>query len=172
MQADVQTDVIQIDSDSDDDDLLGDFYATIRDGNEVLPFAMLENDFDAPIPEAPTQISEPTPSPELVTDPEVLYQLYLDKVLEVFPDICHDHVRLLYDTRVQAFGPQRSTSASEDMSQGVIMQILDAEKYPKQKDTTKKLKRKRSTVSDGERDDDEFATVDRPRLRLQETQEA
>ena len=172
MQVAVRRDAIQIDSDSDDDEPCGSFSTNSENGNELLQFALLEHDLDLLVPAVVAEKTEPHVPAGIVTDPEVLYQLYLDKVLEVFPDICRDHARLLYDTQLQALGPQRSPRIIEYMSQGVIMQILDSEKYPKQRDTKKKLKRKRSTESNRESESENFEKADRPRLRLEETQEA
>ena len=172
MQVAVRRDAIQIDSDSDDDEPCGNLFTDSENGHQVLPFSLLEHDLDLLVPGVIAEKTEPDVPASVVTNPEVLYQLYLDKVLEVFPDICRDHARLLYDTQLQALGPQRSPKIIEYMSQGVIMQILDSEKYPKQRDTKKKLKRKRSTESNRESDSENFEKVDRPRLRLEETQEA
>ena len=168
----MQVDAIQIDSDSDDDEPCGNFSTDSENGNELLPFALLENDLDLLVSGVVAEKTESGVTAGIVTDPEVLYQLYLDKVLEVFPDICRDHARRLYDTQLQILGSQRSPRIIEYMSQGVIMQILDSEKYPKHRDTKKKLKRKRSTESSRESENENFERADRPRLRLEETQEA
>ena len=170
MQVAVQQDAIQIDSDSDDDEPCGNFSTNSENGNGLLPFSLLEDDLDMLLPGVIAENTGPEVPARIETDPEVLYQLYLDKVLEVFPDICRDHARLLYDTQLQGLGSERTPRIIEYMSQGVIMQILDSDKYPKQRDKKKKLKRKRSTESN--RESDNFERVDRPRLRLEETQEA
>ncbi|KAL8814477.1 MAG: hypothetical protein Q9223_006306 [Gallowayella weberi] len=77
------------------------------------------------------------------------YDGLLQKVLEVFPDISHDHVKSLYESH--------STAAlSPDgipLSENIISQILDVGKYPKERDRQNELKRKRSQFdnSDDER---------------------
>ena len=77
-------------------------------------------------------------------------------VVEVYHDICHDHVRRLYDAHILAFVPQIGISPRDQVCQELIMQILDAEKYPKERDRKKELKRKRSTAVDS--DEEEAAT--------------
>lgn len=72
------------------------------------------------------------------------YEFCLKEITEIFPDISHDHVQHLYDKHndalIQAFANGR------EFSQSLIEQILDAGKYPKEKDRLreiKELKRKR-----------------------------
>lgn len=76
------------------------------------------------------------------------YGTCLKEVVEVFPDISHDHVKKLYDEHsvpmLHDFANRRNLSLS------VIEQILDAGKYPKEKDRLreiKELKRKRENCS-------------------------
>ena len=172
MQVATRQDAIQIDSDSDDEEPCGNISANREDGNELAPFALLEHDLDLLVPRVVAEQPEPNVPAQIVIDPEVLFQLYLDRVLEVFPDICRDHARLLYDTELRVLGPQSSPRIIEYMSRGVIMQILDSEKYPKQKDTIKKLKRKRSTESNRESENEDYGRVGRPKLGIDEAQEA
>ena len=100
--------------------------------------------------------------PAIVTDPKILYQLYLDKILEVFPDICLDHARSLYDARCRGDQEYQVDGSDDDISQLIIMQILDAGKYPKEKDKKKKLKRKRSSESGSDGEEAEWLDPDRP----------
>ena len=68
----------------------------------------------------------------------------LEKILEVFPDISHEHCREIYDA--QMLNPVQG----QPISQTLITEILDKGKYPKEKDRQKELKRKRLTNSDDE----------------------
>ncbi len=87
------------------------------------------------------------------------YQTCFNGVVEVFPDISHDHVQQLYDARLEDAEtlqvPLLSTTP-ENVSQEIIMKILDGGgKYPKEKDRIKELKRKRSMKLNS--DDEEAA---------------
>ncbi|MCJ1384544.1 hypothetical protein MMC17_007661 [Xylographa soralifera] len=172
--------VIEIDSDTDSD--------TENGANPFAPFFDLET-IDQAFPDIPDYAgyessnaeqtalphriaTEDAYRPVLITDPEVLYQLYLDKILEVFPDVCHDHLRTLYDTNAAAFPVERSQLVDEELSQAVIVQILDAEKYPTEKEKKKKLKRKRAEGSDGEEDEVNYTRPSRPKITAAEIQDA
>ena len=72
------------------------------------------------------------------------YDACLQEVLEIFPDISRDHVQHLYDA--QLLQPRNGQA----IAQHLITQILDAGKYPKEKDRLKELKRKRFADSDEE----------------------
>ena len=103
-------------------------------------------------------------------EPEVLYQLYLDDILEVFPDICLDYAKELFDTQIQQFPPDGTVACIKFLSERVASQIIEKEdSYPKESAKRKKLKRKRSSSreSDSESDDD-WRTEHR---RLQSAQE-
>ncbi|KAL8828722.1 MAG: hypothetical protein Q9191_002430, partial [Dirinaria sp. TL-2023a] len=75
------------------------------------------------------------------------YNSCLVDILELFPDISHDHVKQLYDSELQGSGPNRTQTS---VVQHLIDQILDSGKYPKEKDRLKELKRKRYLDSDEE----------------------
>lgn len=75
------------------------------------------------------------------------YDSCLIDILELFPDISHDHVKHLYDSELQGSGPNRTQTF---LVQHLIDQILDSGKYPKEKDPLKELKRKRYLDSDEE----------------------
>ena len=89
-------------------------------------------------------------SPQLPHRPNVEVQIAscfdscLEKILEVFPDISHEHCREIYDA--QMLNPVEG----QLIAQTLITQILDKGKYPKEKDRQKELKRKRLTNSDDE----------------------
>ena len=68
----------------------------------------------------------------------------LVKILEVFPDISHEHCREIYDAQMLNPGE------GQLIAQTLITHILDKGKYPKEKDRQKELKRKRLTNSDDE----------------------
>ncbi|TKA71273.1 hypothetical protein B0A49_03860 [Cryomyces minteri] len=69
----------------------------------------------------------------------------LEKVLEVLPDICHEHVLGIYRTLNGGNGP-----SNIDHSGRVFEQIFQASSYPKDRDRRQQLKRKRSTSDDDE----------------------
>lgn len=74
------------------------------------------------------------------------------EVTEVFPDICHDHVRRLYDNHV---GLLTLDHDQDRLAQVLIEEILDHGGYPKERDRLKalnELKRKRDDLGS---DDDE-----------------
>ena len=75
------------------------------------------------------------------------YDSCLIEILELFPDISHDHVKHLYDSETQGSGPHRTQTL---LVQYLIDKILDSGKYPKEKDRLKELKRKRYLDSDEE----------------------
>ncbi|SLM40238.1 hypothetical protein LPUS_10983 [Lasallia pustulata] len=91
--------------------------------------------------------------PDLPTQQAPSFEECLGRVVEVYPDICHDHIRQLYDTQVLAFVPQAGLSPQDQISQLLILQILDTDKYPKESDRRKELKRKRSVTLDSDEED-------------------
>ena len=163
----VPREIIEIEDDSTDEDDAWRHFVTLED-DDALAY-LPQNSTDIETPPLDAALSSALVSPSLdnpyspVTDPEILYLLYFEKVLEVFPDICHEHIRLLYNARTRAFGEQQSAAPQDDISQGVIMQILDTGKYPKEKDKKKELKRKRSSGAAGDEDDAEWTAQDRPK---------
>lgn len=133
-----ETEIIDLGSDSEgldfsNEDLLtlDDIEATFEgDGNDPddLRFGRIP---DVPRPQ-PFQI-----------DTRTRYEICLSGVLEVFPDISHDHVRQLYDTWTKDDGTNDGVNERNVVPE-ITTQILDAGKYPKEKDRMKELKRKRS----------------------------
>ncbi len=71
------------------------------------------------------------------------YQACLPEILEVFPDISHDHVQQIYDKDFEAIGPYERHNNTT--AQRLIGKILDNGNYPKEKDRIRELKRKRSS---------------------------
>ena len=78
------------------------------------------------------------------------YEACLTEILEVFPDICHAHVRKLYDVELQKV---ESDSQRANISQVLILSILDEKTYPKEKDRINELKRKRSNMLDSDEEE-------------------
>lgn len=70
------------------------------------------------------------------------HQICLHGILEVFPDISHNHVRQLYDKDIDTLRPQ--DWQINTAIQRLIEKILDGGKYPKERDQIRELKRKRS----------------------------
>lgn len=161
----IQREIIEIeDGNSDGDNAWGQFF-TLEDDDtfDYVPDDITDVEtppLNAAVPLAPVRLFSSSPYPS-ITDPEILYLIYFEKVLEVFPDICHEHVRVLYNARTRAFGEQQSAAPENEVSQGVILQILDTGNYPKEKDKKKQLKRKRSSGSGSNEEDTEWTANDR-----------
>ena len=161
----MQREIIEIEDDSSDEDDAWRHLITLDDNDafDYLPKDTTDVETppsDAALPSVPVSPSSGSPYPS-ITDPEILYLIYFEKVLEVFPDICHEHIRLLYNARTRAFGEQQSAAPKDDISQGVIMQILDTGNYPKEKHKKNELKRKRSSGSGSSEEDTEWTAKDR-----------
>lgn len=112
------------------------------------PNANLDLDFDGGLldqellnmEEAVMMPAEPPMDVDTASD----YETCLQEVLEIFPDISLDHVKHLHDA--QLLQPRDG----QTIAQHLTTQILDAGKYPKEKDRQKELKRKRFADSDEE----------------------
>lgn len=101
----------------------------------------------AQLPQRP-RMSSPAAQPVPIRPPTSLsYERCLSEVLELFPDISRDHVKILYDTKLQH---DRTESPPPTIVQDLIEKILEKGKYPKEKDRLNDLKRKRSRDSDQE----------------------
>lgn len=87
------------------------------------------------------------------TDVRSQYEICLSEVLEIFPDISHDHVRQLYETWIQA-NELQVRFQEQNLSIELTTQILDAGKYPKEKDRINELKRKRSQVLNSDEEEE------------------
>ena len=141
--------VIEIDDDSEDsrDPHLKDFMTTeelhdLRETVDATPASYPHSyNFDGA---APPIDNVPKPSPNE-------FETCLQQVLEVFPDISHDHVQTLYD---ELLAGETQVAVGAPIPELLIAQILDGGKYPKERDRQRELKRKRSTTkqdSDDER---------------------
>ena len=62
------------------------------------------------------------------------YDGTLQEILQVFPDISHDHVQELYSKHIE----MRSPYQAETPSQVLIDKILDGDPYPKERDKKKR----------------------------------
>ncbi|KAI4154582.1 MAG: hypothetical protein LQ340_001573 [Diploschistes diacapsis] len=104
-------------------------------GGQLTPSDL---DFDSPTLGTPvTPAKAPGPPP-------VEFEIVLQQVFEIFPDICPKHVKTVYDERVSSYAP------ADNLGEIVIMQIAEnGEKYPRQKSTLK-----RKTGEEAERGDD------------------
>lgn len=73
----------------------------------------------------------------------------LNRLLEVFPDIAHDHVLRLCRSRV------RQGTCGPELCDVLVAHILDSGQYPKERDRRLELKRKKREDTDGmeQRDD-------------------
>ena len=89
--------------------------------------------------DTPGRPTEPLMNVDILLD----FDACLREVLEIFPDISHDHVQELYDVQLP------HPVDGQTVAQNLITQILDKGKYPKEKDRLKELKRKRFADSDG-----------------------
>lgn len=136
-------------SDDDQDVRLEDFLSPeelqAAVDRSLLPFRL------SPGPQNPPDrnASNPRVIPSMQIPVAAGYDLCLQNVLDVFPDISHDHVKALYDSHpTDALSPD-----AVPLSEEIISQILDTGKYPKERDRQNELKRKRSEMgnSDDER---------------------
>lgn len=80
------------------------------------------------------------------------YETCLNEILEVFPDISHDHVQHIYSRHMESMGPYERQDNT--VAQRLVENILDGGNYPKERDRIRELKRKRC---DRNNDDEEAA---------------
>lgn len=140
--------VIEIDDDSDDgqDVRLEDFMtaeeleSTLRRPLDVKSGSYTPGTHHDWNTLPPDDVPRPSPIP---------FVPCLEQVLEVFPDVSHDHVKVLYDKYSES-GPLTS---GPTLPEQLIAHILDGDRYPKEKDRLNELKRKHLTTqnSDDER---------------------
>ena len=126
-------------------DLLSEEDTDGQDESENLFFDAFMNDDVSGLPTSP--LPDPMPAP-YTTGPPTVYSPYEDclaEILEVFPDISREHVQSLYNNRTHQDNPYGQSAA-----QILIDTILDAGKYPKERDRIKELKRKRSDKNSDE----------------------
>lgn len=136
---------IEIKDESDDDqDVRLEDFMTAEELNAVLQGPLVGPVHQEPYENLVSPMTEGFPSPAMAT-----YEQCLQEILEVFPDISHEHVKELYD------GRQRGGVVASDipMPEALISVILDGGKYPKERDRLNELKRKRLSElnSDDER---------------------
>ena len=116
-----------------------------------------------PVEGSPSRPKEPA-------RPVVEFDIVLQQILEIFPDICPSHVRDIYEERVSSYPP------AENLGEIVIMQIAEnGEKYPKAKTKKPARKRKSDEGSDEEEDEDlvaEYTSKDRPTASAADIDEA
>ncbi|MCJ1245416.1 hypothetical protein MMC30_002620 [Trapelia coarctata] len=108
------------------------------------PFENLNGEPEAPVEDARPVIAAPPAPPVSPPDPEESYKLFLSKLLEVFPDHCRDGLKKLYDSRFTDGESPKSRTSVEEFAVEVILQIVHADKYPKETDRRRNLKRKRA----------------------------
>ena len=111
-------------------------------GPHAGPSAPAEHLPQRPRARTPARTSESIASPALPS-----YERCLTEILELFPDISHDHAKKLYDAEVEA---PRQGGSPLTIARDLIEKILDKGKYPKEKDRLNELKRKRLRDSDEE----------------------
>lgn len=113
-----------------------------HDGGHTEPESDSDDEMIA-FMELPDEVEVVGPT-EPVSEP---YAICLEKVLELFPDIAHDHVRKLWEA-----GQTSSTIGREETvtSQQLVEVLLDGGSYPKERDRLRDLKRKRESADDPE----------------------
>ena len=133
MQPDAtQGQIIEIEDDSENDDFQLDEFFEI--GAFEDPFNR-DDLLESTLPRVPS--------------PTTSHRACVDRVLEVFPDISRDHLQQLYDARITT----PTTTRDDDVFGDLVRQIADAEKYPKEKDRLRELKRKISEVLNSDQED-------------------
>lgn len=95
-------------------------------------------------------IPEPADLWQSHIDEREYYEVCLAELLDVFPNISHDHVRQLYDVELEKI---ENDSQRADITQNLILGILDGKTYPKEKDRINELKRKRSNALDSDEEE-------------------
>nr|POE72314.1 e3 ubiquitin-protein ligase [Quercus suber] len=81
----------------------------------------------------------------------------LDRVLEIFPDISHEYVRMLYDNYAE--NGDYETLPGPARFDNILEQLLESGVYPKQETAARQRKRKRESSSSI--DDSEWTRADR-----------
>ena len=150
--------VIDLDS-HDDSSSLSDGHISLnsqRSSNETTP-GLMNNDLSIMGDFHPNlTVTDPGRRDSRIPDSRAPAQSFEEcciDVTEVFPDICHDHVRRLYDKHL---GPLIIHQYPHNLAQVLIEDILDHGGYPKERDrlkTLNELKRKRDDL--GSDDDNE-----------------
>ncbi|KAK4693198.1 hypothetical protein P7C71_g4153, partial [Lecanoromycetidae sp. Uapishka_2] len=122
--------VIDLESDSDDSETYDEYIASSDIEEGVGAIRINRNDL--------ATISEGSGTRNMVDS----YESCLNEILEVFPDISHEHVQQIYEKHIQVTGPYQPPEVT--VAQTLIEKILDKGTYPKERDRIRELKRKRS----------------------------
>ena len=100
-------------------------------------------------------------------EPPLSYEAYATQVIEVFPDVSHDHLELLWTERVPPAGSlERPLFKQDQIAQTVILQLIEKTDYPREKPKLIAPKRKRSSVIDSSEDELADWRVKRVKLRF------
>jgi hypothetical protein len=133
----------------DDEDLAGEPSLTIADVEAV---------FDGGEPQEPSTELNAVPSPanpgNAPEDGHASYTKCLEDLSCIFPDICSEYVRGLFDTWMQVRRYGQNSDQIHDACHDLTVQILDASSYPKEKDRIKELKRKRSQALNSDEEEE------------------
>ena len=79
------------------------------------------------------------------------YEFCLKEITEVFPNICHDHVKTLFDRHCL------NIQNGEEAVHLLVEQIISSGEYPKERDRQRKLKELKRKRADQPSDDEEAA---------------
>ena len=112
---------------------------TISDGTASFD----GNNLQAPVNGA-LMMNMPSTSSASEGNDQVLFERCLENLSEVFPGIDSKYVQGLFDTWAQAPRPRTHVDQIDVASHDLTMQILETKTYPREKDRTNELKRKRS----------------------------
>ena len=144
----------------------------MRSAHEVIDLSLLDDDalleyladhpLDPELPQAATSIPIDLTAPS----PKLLYDVFATQVLEVFPDVSLDHLKVLWEERVPPpNSPDRPLFEQDQIAQAVILQLVEKSDYPREKPKTLASKRKRSITS--ENSEDERTDWKAKRVKLQ-----
>ena len=98
-------------------------------------------------------------------DPTRLFDLFKERVLEMFPDVCPQSLHQTFEMRARAPDGHLLAMTLDEISQSVIDEILENPDYPRQPPPAKGKKRKRSENEDSDViQQQEYLSKDRPPL--------
>ena len=139
--------------------------------HNVIDLSILDDDdLMVYLADHPLDRNSPSPlDPELhmtTEDPPLSYEVFSTQVLEVFPDVSHDYLKLQWSERVPLAGSLDPPIFKQDqIAQTVILQLIDNTDYPREKHRSITCKRKRSTDTDSSEDELLDWKVKRVKLR-------
>jgi hypothetical protein len=84
-----------------------------------------------------------------IYDSEALYKSVLDRVVDIFPDICHNYLRSIFEERTRQLMGELHPTTLDQVSQDIITIVLGKDTYPKVL-AKKDHKRKRASSSEDE----------------------